>query len=74
MTIQKIKVDFKCRVFKKNGKNSIFVEANDGTASCLICNESVDVLKECNLRRHYKTKHLPKYSKFTGSYAQKNFN
>ena len=28
----------------KNGKNSIFVEANKGTISCVICNDSVTVL------------------------------
>ena len=38
-----------------------FEEADNGVASNLISNESVAVLKEHNLRRHYDTKHLLKY-------------
>ena len=36
----------------KNGINSIFVEANYGTASCVVCNKSVAVLKMHNFCRH----------------------
>ena len=35
------------------GKTVLFVEANNGTASCVTCNESVAVLQEDNLCRHY---------------------
>ena len=34
---------------------------------CLICNESVALVKSSNLKRHYKTKH----SKFESMYQQK---
>ena len=30
----------------KNGKTVFSVEANNGTAGCLICNESVGILNE----------------------------
>ncbi|UYV66586.1 EPM2AIP1 [Cordylochernes scorpioides] len=35
-------------------------------ALCLICNESIAVLKEYNMKRHYETKHSQNYSKYTG--------
>ena len=34
--------------------------------SCLICNETIAVLKKCNIRRHYDTKHKVDYEQFTG--------
>ena len=42
------------------------METKDQKASCVICSESVAVLKEYNLRRHYETKHLSTYPKFSG--------
>ena len=42
----------------KNGKIVFFVEANNGTASRMICNKSVAVLNERSLCPHYETKHL----------------
>ena len=58
---------------KKREKRYFFVEANSGAASCVICGERVAVLQEYNLRRHYKTKHLSKYSKFTGRLRTEKF-
>jgi hypothetical protein len=34
---------------------------------CIICNKTISVLKEYNIKRHYETKHSQNYSKFTGS-------
>ena len=34
--------------------------------SCLICNETIAVLKECNIRRHDDAKHKVDYEQFTG--------
>ena len=31
---------------------------------CLICSESVSVIKEHNIKRHYMLKHADKYDKF----------
>ena len=49
---KKRKVDFACGCLMKNGKNSIFVEVNNGTATCVTCNKSVAILKKYNLCRH----------------------
>ncbi|XP_066471476.1 EPM2A-interacting protein 1-like isoform X1 [Tiliqua scincoides] len=60
------KVDMECRVFNPEwGVKYFFVHSGDKPL-CLICNETVAVLKEYNLRRHYKTKHEATYSQFTG--------
>ena len=67
MATKKRKVDTKCHVFnEKWGVKYFFVETKDQKASCVICSESVAVLKEYNLRHHYETKHLSTYSKFSG--------
>ena len=62
MATKKIKVDTEYRVFhKKWGEKYFFVEADNHTAHCLTCSESIAVLKEYNLRRHCETKHQSKY-------------
>ena len=67
MATKKRKVDAECRVFNEEwGVKYFFVETKDQKASCVICSESVAVLKEYNLWRHYETKHLSTYSKFSG--------
>ncbi|XP_076057518.1 general transcription factor II-I repeat domain-containing protein 2-like [Oratosquilla oratoria] len=67
MATKKRKVDAEFRVFNEEwGVKYFFVETKDQKASCVICSESVAVLKEYNLRRHYETKHLSTYSKFSG--------
>ena len=33
---------------------------------CLLCSESVSVMKEYNVRRHYVTRHSAKYDSFQG--------
>uniref|UniRef100_A0A0L8G1F9 Uncharacterized protein n=1 Tax=Octopus bimaculoides TaxID=37653 RepID=A0A0L8G1F9_OCTBM len=47
MATKKRKVDDECRIFNKEwGEKYFFVETNDQKASCLICNESVVVMKD----------------------------
>ena len=55
------------------GEKYFFVETDDHTASCLICNGSVAVLKEYNLRCHYQTNHKSNYSKFSGKLLSEKF-
>ena len=38
----------------------LFVESN-GKPLCLICQETISVVKEYNLKRHYKSRHEAKY-------------
>ena len=49
----------------KNGKTSTFFVNHFGKPTCLICNVSVAVSKEINIKRHYDTKHS-NFSKFVG--------
>ena len=66
MATKKRKVDTECRVFNEKWREKyFFVEADNHTANCLICSESIAVLKEYNLRRHYETNHQSKYSKLS---------
>ena len=74
MATRKRKVDDECRIFNKEwGEKYFFVETNDQKASCLICNESVAVMKEYNIRRHYETNHLSTHSKFSGKLRSEKF-
>ena len=47
-----------------NGKLNTFLLNVIQCVVCLICNESVSVCKEYNLRRHYDTKHSKTYNQF----------
>jgi len=38
----------------------MFANVN-GKAACLLCGDSLAVMKEYNVRRHYETKHQDRY-------------
>jgi hypothetical protein len=59
---KKRKVDFECRAFKAEWS----VTELDNTALCLLCNDTIAVLKDYNICRHYQTKHSTQYSQLTG--------
>ena len=64
---RKRKVDDQCRRFQQEWSvKYIFIESAN-KALCVICHESVAVLKEYNLRRHYQSKHQGTYSRFEGN-------
>ncbi|UYV69372.1 EPM2AIP1 [Cordylochernes scorpioides] len=63
---KKRKIDSECRKFKDQWNIQYFVTESSNKALCLICNESIAVLKEYNMKRHYETKHSQNYSKYTG--------
>ena len=54
----------KLNTFLRNGKLNTFLLNVIQCVVCLICNESVSVCKEYNLRRHYDTKHSKTYNLF----------
>lgn len=58
------------RHFKKSWEEDYFFTDINGKAVCLICNQSVAVLKEYNIRRHCETKHSA-FSQYKGD-ARKN--
>jgi hypothetical protein len=41
---------------------------------CLICNNSVSVLKEYNIKRHYEAKHANEFDKYKGQFRQDQVN
>lgn len=46
------KVNDECRVFNEAWSEKYFFRDHNGKAVCLICTETVNVLKEYNVRRH----------------------
>lgn len=61
------KVDSECRVFNEKWCVDYFAVENNNSALCLICSETISVLKEYNVRRHYETKHSKsRYGEMTG--------
>jgi hypothetical protein len=53
--------------------NYFFVEIKTKPI-CLKCNESVSVLKEYNIKRHYEIKHANKFDKYKGQFRQDQVN
>lgn len=56
---KKRKVDTENRAFKEEWTDAyLFVLSKDGTKPvCLICSETVALVKSGNVKRHYETKH-----------------
>ena len=74
MNTKKRKVDPECRLFNKKWRKKDFVvEADNHTANCWICSESIAALKEYNLWHHYGTKHQFKYSKLSDKLRTEKF-
>lgn len=61
------------RGFKKSWTTDFFFIENHGKPLCIICQETVSVLKEYNLGRHYKSKHS-KYEKIKGQEREDEIN
>ena len=58
------KIDKECCLFNEEWQTKYFFLNVIQCVVCLICNESVSVCKEYNLRRHYDTKHSKTYNQF----------
>ena len=43
----------------------LFIE-NNGKSLCLVCQQTVAVMKEYNIRRHYETLHSTQYAQYVG--------
>lgn len=54
---KKRKVDNERRVFQETWTEDYFFVEVIGKSVCLVCGESLAVLKKANLERHYSTKH-----------------
>lgn len=54
---KKRKIESECRVFNTQWTEKYFFTDVGSKATCLICNNTVAVFKEYNLKRHFQTKH-----------------
>ena len=59
------KVDSECRAFNDKWTEEYFFVFLEDRPICLICSQSVAVIKEHNVKRHYMLKHADKYDQFT---------
>ena len=63
---KKRKIDSEsCPYREEWGVKYFFVHSSD-KAVCVICNETVAVLKEYNMKRHYETKHQKEFAQYIG--------
>jgi hypothetical protein len=63
---QKRKVGDECRGFSNAWTELYFFIDVSGKPVCLICRESLAVMKQFNLKRHFDTRHKQDYSRFAG--------
>ena len=66
MLSKKRKLVSECRGFKESWGLDYFAQENNNRPLCLIRNETVTVMKEYNIKRHYVTKHATTYEKLEG--------
>ncbi|KAK2847511.1 hypothetical protein Q5P01_010510 [Channa striata] len=64
---KKRKVDSEGRRFQERREVQYFFTENRGNCVCLICQETIALFKDFNIKRHYQTKHANTYDKLTGS-------
>lgn len=50
-------MDAECRQFQDKWTEDYFFIMSKGLSVCLLCNESLSVLKEYNLKRHFISRH-----------------
>ena len=63
---KKRKIDDEGRIFNKDWSSKYFViQHNQGTV-CVICQTTIAVMKEYNIKRHYTTKHSTIYDAVEG--------
>ncbi|XP_067945214.1 general transcription factor II-I repeat domain-containing protein 2B-like [Watersipora subatra] len=70
---KKRKVESECRKFQTRWESEYFFKEFKGKCVCLICIETVAVMKEYNVRRHYETKHQA-YASYTGAEREQKVN
>ncbi|KAM5191501.1 general transcription factor II-I repeat domain-containing protein 2-like [Mantella aurantiaca] len=61
----KRKVDAERRQFNERWEKEYMFILREDKPVCILCYETVSVMKEYNLRRHFDTKHGAKYAKYT---------
>ena len=66
MSSKKRTVNEEHRVFQEKWKILYFFAEVNGKTACLICQQTIAVAKEFNVRRHYMTTHASKYDEYKG--------
>ena len=64
---KKRKIEDENRQFKEEWTTKYFMQHFNGAAICLICRESVKVMKDFNCKRHYETKHASAFDDLKGA-------
>ena len=67
MASKKRKVDSEGRRFQEKWELQYFFTDTRGNCVCLICQETVALFKEFNVKRQYQTKHANAFDKLTAS-------
>ena len=70
---RKRKIDNECRQFQSEWSLKYFFIKSGEKALCVICNETVAVMKDYNLRRHHESKHQEKYAQLEGKVRAETF-
>ena len=63
---KKHKIEDENRQFKEECTTKYFMQHFNGAAICLICHESVKVMKDFNCKRHYETKYASAFDDLKG--------
>jgi hypothetical protein len=66
MASKKRKVCDEGRVFKEDWTSEYYITESDGKPVCFICQRTVSVMKEYNIKSHYKNEHKGKFDCLTG--------
>lgn len=66
LSLKKRKLDDECRIFKERWTTDYFCIQSKDKSLCLICNETISMFKEYNIKRHYESKHKEKYETLEG--------
>ena len=69
---RKRKIDDECRQFKEEWKLKYFFIKSGEKALCVICNETVAVMKEFNMQI-FQSKHQEKYAQLEGEVRAESF-
>ncbi|GFW68634.1 uncharacterized protein TNCV_529881 [Trichonephila clavipes] len=72
MAEEKRKIDDECRQFQEWSLKYFLIKSGE-KALCMICNVTVAVLKENNLRRHHRYKDQEKYAQLEGKVRAEKF-
>ena len=63
---KKRKVADEGRVFNEEWLKNYFMIEHNGKPLCLVCKQTIAVMKDYNVKRHYETLHKKQYEEYSG--------